>query len=143
MQRTYTLKKSDVHKRWYLVDATDVVLGRLAVKVAVILRGKRNPAYTPNVDCGDFVIVINASKIKVTGRKMAQKEYRHYSGYIGGLKIIPLEVMLAKRPKTVIRLAVRRMLPRGPLADRIITKLKVYADDKHPHAAQKPEVIKI
>jgi large subunit ribosomal protein L13 len=142
MQRTYSLKKSDVQKKWYLVDATDVILGRLATKVAVIIRGKRNPAYTPHVDCGDFVIVTNAAKIKVTGRKMTQKKYSHYSGYIGGLKVIPLETMLAKRPKTVIRLAVRRMLPHGPLADRIIKKLKIYVDDKHPHAAQKPEVIK-
>ncbi len=142
MQKTYTLKKNEVQKKWYLVDASGVVLGRLASRVAVILRGKRHPAYTPHVDCGDFVIVTNAAKIKVTGRKMVQKQYHHYSGYIGGLRTVSLESMLAKRPKTVIRLAVRRMLPYGPLADRMIKKLKVYADDKHPHAAQKPEVLK-
>lgn len=118
------------------MDAKDKVLGRLASRVAVILRGKHKAIFTPHMDTGDGVIVINAAKIKVTGRKLKQKVYRRYSGYPGGLREVKLETMLAKKPATVIQLAVRRMLPGGPLGRDIIKKLKVYADDKHPHKAQ-------
>ena len=131
-------KKEDIKRNWYLVDAKDKILGRLASKVAVILRGKHKPIFTPYLDTGDGVIIINASKIKVTGRKLKQKLYRFYSGYPGGLKEIPLETMLDKKPVTVVRLAVKRMLPGGPLGRDILKKLKVYADDKHPHKGQKP-----
>ncbi|MDD5166561.1 MAG: 50S ribosomal protein L13 [Candidatus Omnitrophica bacterium] len=136
MNKTYSAKKEDIKRQWYIVDAKDKVLGRLASRVAVILRGKHKAIFTPHMDTGDGVIVINAAKIKVTGRKLKQKVYRRYSGYPGGLREVKLETMLAKKPATVIQLAVRRMLPGGPLGRDIIKKLKVYADDKHPHKAQ-------
>ena len=142
MNKTYEAKKEDIKRQWYLVDAKDRILGRLASKVAILLRGKHKPIFTPHVDTGDGVIVINAARVKVTGRKLKQKIYRRYSGYPGGLREIPLETMLAKRPTTVIRLAVERMLPSGPLGRKIVKKLKVYADDKHPHTAQNPIVFK-
>jgi large subunit ribosomal protein L13 len=135
-------KKEDVKRQWYLLDAKDKILGRLATKAAVLLRGKHKPIFTPHVDTGDGVIVINAAKIKVTGRKLKQKIYRRYSGYPGGLREVYLETMLAKKPTMVIRLAIERMLPSGPLGRQIVKKLKVYADDKHPHTAQNPTVIK-
>ena len=125
------------------MDAEDKILGRLAVKVAVILRGKHKVIFTPHMDTGDGVIVINAAKIKVTGRKLKQKVYRRYSGYQGGLKEVPLEVMLKRKPATVIRLAVRRMLPGGPLGRDILKKLKVYVDDKHPHKSQNPVILEV
>lgn len=143
MIRTYFAKKEDIKRQWYLVDGKDKVLGRLAVKIAVILRGKHKPIFTPGIDTGDGVIVINASKIKVTGRKLKDKVYRRYSGYPGGLREVSLENMLAKRPVTVIRLAVRRMLPSGPLGNSMLKKLKVYADDKHPHKPQNPVVLEV
>ncbi|MCK9603665.1 MAG: 50S ribosomal protein L13 [Candidatus Omnitrophica bacterium] len=136
MNKTYSAKKEDIKRQWYIVDAKDKVLGRLASRVAVILRGKHKAIFTPHMDTGDGVIVINAARIKVTGRKLKQKVYRRYSGYPGGLREVKLETMLAKKPATVIQLAVRRMLPGGPLGRDIIKKLKVYADDKHPHKAQ-------
>ncbi|MBN1913133.1 MAG: 50S ribosomal protein L13 [Candidatus Omnitrophica bacterium] len=138
MNKTYFPKKEEIKRTWYLVDATDKVLGRLAVKIAVILRGKNKTTFTPHLDTGDGVIVINASKIKVTGRKLKQKVYRRYSGYIGGLREVTLENMLKKKPGTVIELAVRRMLPGGHLGREIFKRLKVYADDKHQHKAQNP-----
>ncbi|MDI6758872.1 MAG: 50S ribosomal protein L13 [Candidatus Omnitrophota bacterium] len=138
MNRTYVAKKADVKRQWYLVDAKDKVLGRLASKVVSILRGKHKVIFTPHLDTGDGVIVINASKIKVTGRKLKQKVYRRFSGYPGGLREVSLENMLDKKPVTVIRLAVQRMLPGGPLGRDMIKKLKVYADDKHQHKAQNP-----
>jgi large subunit ribosomal protein L13 len=143
MNKTYLPKKEDIKRQWYLVDAKDKVLGRLAVKIAVVLRGKHKSIYTPHMDTGDGVIVINASKIKVTGRKLKQKVYRRYSGYPGGLKEVFLETLLKKKPATVIKLAVRRMLPQGPLGTKIFNKLKVYADDKHPHKAQNPVVMEV
>jgi len=143
MNRTYVAKKEDIKRQWYLVDAKDKILGRLAVKVAVLLRGKHKPIFTPHLDTGDGVIVINASKIRVTGRKLKQKVYRRYSGYPGGLREVPLEVMLAKRPTTVVKLAVQRMLPSGPLGRDMIKKLKVYADEKHLHIAQNPIVLEV
>jgi large subunit ribosomal protein L13 len=142
MNKTYMAKKEDVKRQWYLLDAKDKILGRLATKAAVLLRGKHKPIFTPHVDTGDGVIVINAAKIKVTGRKLKQKIYRRYSGYPGGLREVYLETMLAKKPTMVIRLAIERMLPSGPLGRQIVKKLKVYADDKHPHTAQNPTVIK-
>jgi len=141
MKKTYVAQKEDIKRQWYLVDAKDKVLGRLAAKIAVILRGKHKSIFTPHLDTGDGVIVINASKIKVTGRKLKQKVYRRYSGYPGGLREVTLENMLAKKPATVISLAVRRMLPGGPLGRDILKKLKVYADDRHPHVAQNPSVM--
>jgi large subunit ribosomal protein L13 len=143
MQKTYVAKKEDIKRQWYLVDAQDKILGRLASKVAVILRGKHKPIFTRHLDTGDSVIVINASKIKVTGRKLKEKVYRRYSGYQGGLREVPLGTMLAKRPATVIQLAVRRMLPGGPLGRDIIKKLKVYADDKYPQKTQKSAILEI
>lgn len=141
MKKTYVAKKDDIKMEWYLVDAKDRILGRLASKVAVLLRGKHKPIFTPHVDTGDGVIVINASLVKVTGRKLKQKIYRRYSGYPGGLREVALEDLLAKNPATVIRLAVKRMLPSGPLGNDIFKKLKVYAGAAHPHIAQNPKVL--
>ncbi|MDP2937838.1 MAG: 50S ribosomal protein L13 [Candidatus Omnitrophota bacterium] len=143
MNKTYVAKKEDIKRQWYLVDAKDKVLGRLAAKVAAILRGKHKPIFTPHLDTGDGVIVINAAKIKVTGRKLKQKVYRRYSGYQGGLKEVFLETMLKRKPATVIKLAVRRMLPGGPLGRDVLKKLKVYVDDKHPHKSQNPVILEV
>jgi large subunit ribosomal protein L13 len=143
MQKTYIAKKEDIKMQWHLLDAKDKILGRLAVKAAVLLRGKHKPIFSPHQDTGDGVIVINAAKIKVTGRKMAQKVYHRYSGYPDGLKEVSLKNMLAKRPETVFKLAVRRMLPGGHLGDQILQKLKIYADDKHPHKAQSPVPLEV
>ncbi len=142
MNKTYVAKKEDIKRQWFLVDAQGKILGRLASKIAVILRGKHKAIFTPHLDTGDGVIVINAAKIRVTGRKLKEKLYRRFSGYPGGLKEITLETMLEKKPSTVIKLAVRRMLPGGPLGRDMLKKLKVYVDDKHPHRAQNPVVLK-
>lgn len=141
MNKTYIAKKEDIKRKWYLVDAKDKVLGRLATKIAVILRGKHKPIFSPHLDTGDGVIVINAAKIRVTGRKLKQKVYRRYSGYPGGLREVTLENMLAKKPTEVIHLAVKRMLPGGPLGRDLIKKLKIYADDKHNQKSQNPTVL--
>jgi large subunit ribosomal protein L13 len=138
MNKTYVAKKDDIKKKWYLVDAKGKILGRLATRVASILRGKHKVIYTPHLDTGDGVIVINAAKIRVTGRKLKAKVYRRYSGYIGGLREVTLENMLKNKPATVIKLAVRRMLPQGSLGETMFNKLKVYADDKHSHQSQAP-----
>ncbi len=138
MHKTYVAKKEDIKRQWYLVDAQNKILGRLAAKIAAILRGKHKAIFTPYLDTGDGVIVINASKIRVTGRKLKQKVYRRYSGYQGGLREVKLETMLKRKPTTVVMLAVRRMLPGGPLGRDTLKKLKVYADDKHPHKSQNP-----
>lgn len=143
MQKTYIPKEEDIKKKWYLVDAKDKILGRLATKVAVLIRGKHKSIFTPHMDTGDNVIVINASKVKVTGRKLQQNVYRRYSGYPGGLREVTLENMLKNKPATVISLAVERMLPKGPLGRKLIKKLKVYSDEQHSHQGQKPEVIEI
>jgi len=121
-----------------MVDAKDKILGRLAAKVAVILRGKHKPIFTPHLDTGDGVIIINAAKIRVTGRKLKEKVYRRFSGYPGGLREVNLETMLKKSPRKVLELAVSRMLPQGPLGRKLIKKLKVYSDDKHTHKSQNP-----
>jgi large subunit ribosomal protein L13 len=143
MIRTYLPKKEEIKRQWYLVDAKDKILGRLASKVAVILRGKHKVIFTPHLDTGDGVIVINADKIKVTGRKLKDKVYRRYSGYPGGLREVSLEAMLKNKPATVIKLAVQRMLPGGPLGRDIIKKLKIYVDEKHPHKSQNPITLEV
>lgn len=140
MQKTYLAKKSDIKRLWYILDAKDKVLGRLAVEAAKILRGKHKPIFTPHIDCGDGVIVVNAGKVKVTGRKLTQKVYRRFSGYPGGLREVYLGEMLKKKPTQVIQLAVRRMLPGGPLGRDLLKKLKVYAQDRHSHISCKPIV---
>lgn len=131
MVKTYTAKQGEIKRQWYIVDASGKVLGRMATKIAAVLRGKHKPIFSPHLDTGDAVIVVNASKIKVTGRKLKQKLYRRYSGYPGGLREVPLETMLAKNPETVVKLAVQRMLPGGPLGRDLIKKLKIYADSQH------------
>lgn len=137
--KTYVVKKAEAERRWVHVDATDKVLGRLAARIATVLMGKHRPTYTPHVDTGDFVVVTNASNIRVTGRKMEQKEYQRYSGYPSGLKRVTLSRMMAKNPTRVLHLAVRRMLPKGSLGNKMLKKLKVYAGPDHPHSAQQPE----
>jgi large subunit ribosomal protein L13 len=141
--KTFVAKPSDRQRDWYVVDAQGKTLGRLATQIADVLRGKRKPTYTPHIDTGDFVIVVNASKIAVTGNKRAAKLYRRHSGYPGGLRSRTLEQMLTLRPEEVIRLAVRGMMPRNRLARRQITKLKVYAGPEHPHAAQQPREMEL
>jgi len=141
--KTYLAKQTDIKRNWYLADATDKILGRLASKVATVLRGKHKVVYTPNIDSGDFVIVINAAKIKLSGTKVDSKLYRRYSGYPGGLKVAVLADMLEKHPTEVVALAVRKMLPQGPLGRKLFRKFKVYADDKFPHTAQKPKVLEV
>ncbi|MDD5730835.1 MAG: 50S ribosomal protein L13 [Candidatus Omnitrophica bacterium] len=141
--KTYLPKAEEIKRQWYLIDAQDKILGRLASKVAVLLRGKHKRIFTPHIDTGDFVIVINASGVKLTGRKAQQKIYRRYSGYPGGLREVDYASMLEKRPTTVIRLAVERMLPKGALGTKTLSKLKVYAGSDYPHKAQKPELLKI
>ena len=136
--KTFLAKPTDVTRSWHLIDAEGQVLGRLAARVAGILRGKHKPIFTPSVDCGDGVIVINAEKIRVTGRKLQKKEYQRYSGYPGGQKIVPLEMMLQKAPTQVLRLAINRMIPKGSLGNKLRTRVRIYAGDTHPHIAQKP-----
>lgn len=141
--KTTLARETDIKKQWYLVDATGKILGRMASRIAMILMGKHKPIYTPYVDTGDFVIVINAAKIKVTGKKLENKVYKRYSGYADGLKEIPMKTMLEKHPEKVVYLAVKRMLPATRLARRMMKKLKVYAGPEHPHQAQKPQELKL
>jgi large subunit ribosomal protein L13 len=141
---SYTAKPSEIEKKWYIVDATDLVLGRLASIVANHLRGKHKPTFTPNIDCGDFVIVVNADKIHLTGRKYENKIYHHYTGYVGGLKSkTAREIMEGKFPERVLENAVRRMITRRPLGRQQMKKLFIYSGSEHPHSAQKPEVLNI
>jgi large subunit ribosomal protein L13 len=137
--KTYSAKKGDLEQRWYVVDADGQTLGRLATRIADTLRGKRKPQYTPHVDSGDFVVVVNAEKVRVTGAKLEQKRYYRHSGYPGGLRSRTLAEQLDRRPTEVLRSAVKGMLPRNRLARRQITKLKIYAGPNHPHEAQAPE----
>lgn len=137
--KTYMAKSTDVERRWYVVDAEGKTLGRLASEIATLLRGKHKPTFTPAVDCGDYVVVINAEKIRVTGRRMDQKVYYRHSQYPGGLKQITLRQQLEKFPTRPIELAVRGMLPKNRLGRKMIKKLKVYAGSEHPHQAQQPE----
>jgi len=140
---TYSAKKEDVAGKWVVIDANGAILGRLASNVASRLRGKNNPLFTPHVDTGESVIVINAEKISLTGRKLEQKKYYRHSGYTGGLKEITAKKLLEKKPEDIIRFAVKGMLPKNKLGTLLYKKLKVYAGDKHPHEAQSPEVIKL
>jgi large subunit ribosomal protein L13 len=141
--KTYVANSNDRQREWLVVDATGLTLGRLATRIADALRGKNKPEYTPHVDTGDFVIVINAEKISVTGKKLTDKKYYRHSGYPGGLKTRTLAEMLERRPEEVIRKAVKGMLPRNRLARKQLTKLKVYAGPEHPHVAQKPQTMEI
>jgi large subunit ribosomal protein L13 len=140
---TYSAKDSDFQGKWYVVDASDLILGRLATVVAARLRGKHNPLFTPHTDTGDFVIVINAEKIRLTGKKWTQKLYHHHTGYIGGLKTASAREIMEKRPEELIRRAVKGMLPKNRLGSQLYTKLKVYAGATHPHQAQTPEPLNV
>lgn len=140
---TYSAKDGDVQEKWYVVDANGAVLGRLASAVAARLRGKHNPLFTPHADTGDFVVVINADKIKLTGKKWVQKLYHRHTGYIGGLKTASARELLEKRPEELVRRAVKGMLPKNKLGSRLFTKLKVYAGGDHPHQAQRPESLHV
>ena len=139
--KTFMASPATIDRKWYVVDATDMTLGRLASEVAKVLRGKNKPIFTPHIDTGDYVIVINAEKIKVTGKKLDQKVYHHHSDYVGGMKEATLREKLDKKPEEVIELAVKGMLPKGPLGRQMYTKLHVYAGADHKHEAQKPEVL--
>ena len=139
--KTYMANPDKIERKWYVVDAEGQTLGRLAAEVAKVLRGKNKPEFTPHIDTGDNVIVINAEKIKVTGKKLDQKVYYHHSDYVGGMKDTTLREMMAKKPEQVIELAVKGMLPKGPLGRTMIKKLHVYAGAEHAHQAQKPEVL--
>ena len=141
MNTTYMPNPQKVERKWYVVDAEGQTLGRHASEVARVLRGKNKPIYNPHEDCGDYVIVVNADKIKVTGKKLEQKVYYHHSDYVGGLKSATLKEMLQKHPDRVIEIAAKGMLPKGPLGRQMIKKLHVYADDKHEQSAQKPVVL--
>ena len=141
--KTYMANPAKVEKKWYVVDAEGQTLGRLASEVAKVLRGKNKPTYTPHIDTGDYVIVVNADKIQVTGKKLDQKVYYNHSDYVGGMKETTLREKMAKKPEDVIYLAVKGMLPKGPLGREMITKLHVYAGADHKHQAQKPEVLEI
>ena len=139
--KTFMASPSTIERKWYVVDAANMTLGRLASEVAKVLRGKNKPIFTPHMDTGDFVIIVNAEKVKVTGRKLDQKIYYHHSGYVGGLKETTLREMMAKKPERVVELAVKGMLPKGPLGRQMYKKLHVYVGPEHQHAAQKPEVL--
>jgi large subunit ribosomal protein L13 len=143
MQKTWTAKPGEITRRWYVVDAEGQTLGRLATRIADTLRGKDKPEYTPHVDTGDFVVVVNAEKIHVTGNKLDQKMYHRHSGYPGGLRSRTLREQLERRPTEVLRKAVKGMLPRNKLAAAQIGKLKIYAGPEHPHAAQSPEQLEL
>ena len=139
--KTFMASPATIDRKWYVVDATDMTLGRLASEVAKVLRGKNKPIFTPHIDTGDYVIVVNAAKVKVTGKKLDQKVYYHHSDYVGGMKEATLREMLDKKPEKVVELAVKGMLPKGPLGRQMYTKLHVYAGPEHKHEAQKPEVL--
>ena len=139
--KTFMASPATIERKWYVVDAANMTLGRLASEVAKVLRGKNKAIFTPHIDTGDYVIVINAEKVKVTGKKLDQKVYYHHSEYVGGLKEATLREMMAKKPEKVVELAVKGMLPKGPLGRQMYTKLYVYAGPEHKHAAQKPEVL--
>ena len=139
--QTYMANPDKIERKWYVVDAEGCTLGRLASGVASVLRGKNKPIFTPHMDCGDYVIIVNADKIKVTGKKLEQKIYYNHSDYVGGMRETTLKEMLAKKPERVIELAVKGMLPKGPLGRSMYTKLFVYAGPEHKHEAQKPEAL--
>ena len=139
--KTFMASPATIDRKWYVVDATGMTLGRLASEVASVLRGKNKPIFTPHIDTGDYVIIVNAEKIAVTGKKLDQKVYYHHSDYVGGMKSATLREKLNKKPEEVIEHAVKGMLPKGPLGRQMFTKLHVYAGPEHPHAAQKPEAL--
>ena len=143
MNKTFIANPKKIKRKWFLIDAKGKILGRIATRVATILRGKHKPIFTPHVDCGDYVIIINAKDVAVTGRKMKQKLYKRYSGYPSGLKETPLEIMLKTKPEDVLRHAVKGMLPKGPLGRDMFKKLKVYRGSAHQHQAQAPKVLEI
>ncbi len=137
--KTYSAKPKDVRREWFVVDATDKILGRLATEVARRLRGKHKPEYTPHIDTGDHIVVVNADKIRVTGNKMEDKVYHRHTGYPGGIRSVVLKDLMAQHPERVIEKAVKGMLPKNKLARHVITKLKIYAGSEHPHSAQQPQ----
>lgn len=139
--KTYMANPAKIERKWYVVDADGQVLGRMAAQIATVLRGKNKPEFTPNEDVGDYVVVVNAAKVKVTGRKLDQKIYYHHLEYVGGMKEMTLKEMLAKKPERVVELAVKGMLPKGPLGRQMLDKLHVYAGPEHKQQAQKPEVL--
>ena len=141
--KTFVAKEQDVDRKWYVVDAENKVLGRLATQIAVRLRGKHKPIYTPHADTGDFIVVVNAKKVAMTGSKLDRKIYYRHSGYVGGLKEISARKLLEKKPEDIIRYAVKRMLPKNSLGRRQLKKLKIYAGPEHPHQAQQPEKLEI
>ena len=138
---TFMASPSTIERKWYVVDATGYTLGRLAANVAAVLRGKNKPTFTPSLDTGDYVIIVNADKVKVTGKKLDQKIYYNHSDYVGGMKETTLRELMAKKPERAVELAVKGMLPKGPLGRTMYTKLHVYAGPEHDHAAQKPETL--
>ncbi len=140
--KTFMQRPEDVKRNWFVVDAQGEILGRLATKIATILRGKNKPEYTPHVDTGDHIVVINAEKVRVTGKKMSDKKYQTYSGYPGGQKEYSLQTMLKDKPEEVIRRAVKGMLPHNTLGRKMLTKLKIYKGSEHPHSAQNPQELK-
>ena len=139
--KTYMANPDKIERKWYVVDAEGQTLGRLSAEIAKVLRGKNKPVFTPHIDTGDYVIVVNAAKVKVTGKKLDQKVYYHHSDYVGGMKETTLREMMAKKPEAVIEMAVKGMLPKGPLGRTMIKKLHVYAGPEHEQQAQKPEVL--
>lgn len=138
---TYMAKKETVERGWYVIDAAGKPLGKVAAKAATILNGKHRPEYTPHVDCGEFVIILNASKVVLTGKKLEQKHYYHHSGYIGGLKSVSYKTLMATKPEKAVELAVKGMLPHNSIGDKSITRLHVYAHGEHPHTAQQPTAV--
>ncbi len=140
---TYSAKRSDNKEKWCIIDAKDKVLGRVASQVAARIRGKNNPLFTPHADTGDWVIVLNADKVRLTGNKWDQKRYYRHTGYMGGIKSVTARELLEKKPEELLRKAVRGMLPKNPLGRKLNTKLRVYAGSDHPHAAQQPEIVEI
>ncbi len=140
--KTYMAKPAEVERKWYVVDATDMVLGRLASQVAMVLRGKNKPTFTPNVDTGDYVIIINADKVRLTGKKLEKKYYRYHTGYIGGLKEVQYKKLMAEKPEFVVYKAVKGMLPKNAIGRTMIKKLHVYAGSEHNHQAQQPVELK-
>lgn len=141
--KTYMANNNTTNQKWFIVDATDRVLGRLATRIAILLRGKHKPEYTPHVDCGDGVIVINASKIRVTGKKMQDKEYVTYSGYPGGRRVRKMDTMMERHPDKIMRQAVKRMIPDTPLGRQMLKKLKIYVNAEHSHEAQQPRELNV
>ena len=139
--KSFMASPATIERKWYVVDATGYTLGRLASEVAKVLRGKNKPIFTPHMDCGDYVIIVNADQVKVTGKKLEQKMYYHHSDYVGGMKETTLREMMAKKPEKVVELAVKGMLPKGPLGRSMFNKLHVYAGPNHEQAAQKPEAL--